>query len=209
MRIVVRANEEQKKAFESKPLPTGFVVDWYAPTDLIEEAEGDWFFDLCYDSEHTSGNMFVKGKLVFANAVITTAQEFKHANYVRLNAWPGFLEKETIEIACASKEIKQWAEQAMQMLGWKYCISPDEPGMIAPRIIAMIINEAYFGLEDNISSKTDIDTAMKLGTNYPFGPFEWAEKIGLKKICSLLEKLAQQDQRYTPAQLLKQEAFAV
>jgi 3-hydroxybutyryl-CoA dehydrogenase len=78
--------------------------------------------------------------------------------------------------------------------------------MIAPRIIAMIVNEAYFGLEDNISTKNEIDIAMKLGTNYPYGPFEWSEKIGLHNIYQLLINLSKQDKRYTPANLLATEA---
>jgi 3-hydroxyacyl-CoA dehydrogenase len=45
----------------------------------------------------------------------------------------------------------------------------------------MIINEAYFALEDNVSTKAETDIAMKLGTNYPYGPFEWGQLIGLKK----------------------------
>jgi 3-hydroxybutyryl-CoA dehydrogenase len=40
---------------------------------------------------------------------------------------------------------------------------------------------------------------MRLGTNYPFGPFEWSEKIGLENIYDLLNKLAATDDRYTPA----------
>ena len=40
----------------------------------------------------------------------------------------------------------------------------------------------FLQLGENVSTRDEIDTAMKLGTNYPFGPFEWAEKIGLKNI---------------------------
>ena len=49
---------------------------------------------------------------------------------------------------------------------------------------------------------------MKLGTNYPFGPFEWGEKIGLQNIYSLLDTLGQKQNRYIPAPLLKQTALA-
>ncbi len=44
---------------------------------------------------------------------------------------------------------------------------------------------------------------MKLGTNYPNGPFEWAEKIGIEKIYLLLQKLAEKEDRYQPAPALK------
>ena len=70
----------------------------------------------------------------------------------------------------------------------------------------MIINEAYFTLEEKVSTKEEIDTAMKLGTNYPYGPFEWGQKIGLKKVNELLTTLAETNSRYTPAALLQKEA---
>ena len=88
----------------------------------------------------------------------------------------------------------------------KMSIVKDEPGLIAARITAMIINEAYFALGDNVSTKSDIDIAMKLGTNYPFGPFEWAAVIGLSNIITLLEQLATSDHRYLPATMLLKEA---
>jgi 3-hydroxybutyryl-CoA dehydrogenase len=71
----------------------------------------------------------------------------------------------------------------------------------------MIINEAYFTLDEKVSSKNEIDTAMKLGTNYPYGPFEWSEKIGLKKVYELLTTLSHSHSRYEPAALLKKEAL--
>ena len=74
--------------------------------------------------------------------------------------------------------------------------------MITPRVIAMIINEAYFTLQAGVSTKEEIDTAMKLGTNYPYGPFEWADKIGLNRIKTLLQTLSKTDTRYLPAENL-------
>ncbi|NKQ99539.1 3-hydroxyacyl-CoA dehydrogenase, partial len=58
-----------------------------------------------------------------------------------------------------------------------------------------------------VSSKKEIDTAMKLGTNYPMGPFEWAEKIGLRRIYHLLKTLEKEDKRYKAAGLLEKEAL--
>ena len=77
--------------------------------------------------------------------------------------------------------------------------------MPTQRTIAMIVNEAYFALEANVSTKQDIDVAMKLGTNYPYGPFEWSKKIGLQEIYNLLNLLTTIDQKFTPCKLLEQE----
>jgi len=49
--------------------------------------------------------------------------------------------------------------------------------------------------------------AMKLGTNYPFGPFEWSEKIGINKVFELLRSLSMENDRYTIAALLQQTAL--
>jgi 3-hydroxybutyryl-CoA dehydrogenase len=70
----------------------------------------------------------------------------------------------------------------------------------------MIINEAYLALGEQVSSREDINTAMKLGTNYPFGPFEWAERIGPARVARLLTKLSESQPRYAPAPLLLKEA---
>jgi 3-hydroxybutyryl-CoA dehydrogenase len=70
----------------------------------------------------------------------------------------------------------------------------------------MIINEAAFALMEGVASAEDIDTAMKLGTNYPLGPLEWADRIGLDQVLAVLEGLQAEygDDRYRPAPLLRQ-----
>ena len=70
----------------------------------------------------------------------------------------------------------------------------------------MLINEASFALMENVAHPQDIDTAMKLGTNYPFGPIEWADKIGIPEVISVLEALYGdlKEERYRIAPLLRQ-----
>ncbi len=142
---------------------------------------------------------------MFINSVIQTCNELPN-NCIRVNAWTNFLKNDILEIATIQHI--EYVEQIMQQIGWKYKFVPNETGMIAPRIIAMIVNEAYFALEEQVSTKQEIDTAMKLGTNYPFGPFEWSEIIGLKNIYLLLKKLSTEDSRYTLCKLLEQTALA-
>jgi 3-hydroxybutyryl-CoA dehydrogenase len=72
-------------------------------------------------------------------------------------------------------------------------------------VIASVINEAYFTFGAGISTKDAIDTAMKLGTNYPFGPFEWGKLIGLNRVYTLLKELSRRDNRYEPAPALLKE----
>jgi 3-hydroxybutyryl-CoA dehydrogenase len=145
-------------------------------------------------------------KPVLLNAVTGTLKEMKAAaNVLRINGWNGFLSRKTWEITGVMNEA---VKNIFADLNKQFIEVADEPGLIAARTIAMIINEAYFALGEEVSSKAEIDTAMKLGTNYPYGPFEWATKIGAGNIYQLLLTLSKTDQRYLPAQLLKQEAIS-
>jgi 3-hydroxybutyryl-CoA dehydrogenase len=60
---------------------------------------------------------------------------------------------------------------------------------VALRVICCIVNEAYLALSEGVASAEDIDKAMKLGANYPRGPFEWAEEIGVQSILRMLDSL--------------------
>jgi 3-hydroxybutyryl-CoA dehydrogenase len=65
----------------------------------------------------------------------------------------------------------------------------DPPDNVALRVIACIINEAYLALAEGVATAEDIDRAMKLGANYPQGPFEWANEIGPNQILQTLDTL--------------------
>ena len=144
-------------------------------------------------------------KPVFLNAVTTCKSDFKcnPENIYRFNAWPGFWENDTWEIA--GSENDQLASLAAA-IGKRFCFVPDIPGLVSPRIIVSIINEAYLAFEEGVGSREDIDTAMKQGTNYPFGPFEWAGKIGLSAIVKLLEVLAKEQEALPVSSLLVEES---
>jgi 3-hydroxybutyryl-CoA dehydrogenase len=60
---------------------------------------------------------------------------------------------------------------------------------VALRVISCIVNEAYLALSEGVASVEDIDRAMKLGANYPKGPFQWAEEIGPDHILQTLDSL--------------------
>lgn len=77
---------------------------------------------------------------------------------------------------------------------------------IFARTLAAIINEAALAIDDGIATDEDIDTAMRLGTNYPMGPIAWARKIGTRTTRALLEQLNARatDGRFAPAEWLRQ-----
>ena len=100
------------------------------------------------------------------------------------------------------------AAKTLSALGWKYVWTADDHGFISARIVAMIINEAYYALEEKVSSREEIDTAMKAGTHYPYGPFEWSQRIGLRKIYDMLFSMHSENSSVEISVLLEQEAFS-
>lgn len=71
------------------------------------------------------------------------------------------------------------------------------------RILVTVLNEAALALEEGVATAADIDTAMRLGTNYPRGPLEWAEHVGRERCGTMLLALngAVTDDRFRPAHL--------
>jgi 3-hydroxybutyryl-CoA dehydrogenase len=79
---------------------------------------------------------------------------------------------------------------------------------ILSRIVCQLVNEAYFALGRGIGSREDIDTAMRLGFNWPRGPIEWADAIGPDRVLAVLDGLRSSlgEERYRSAPLLRQAA---
>lgn len=205
MHIAIRATQQQKDELLRKGFNAAIVIKWLLENEHFP-GKTDAFFDLVFNEENISANSFTNEPVVFANAVNCTCADINKKNYVRINAWNGFLNRSVIELAGCDENYKLRAAEILNLLNWKFVWVPDDYGFIAARIIAMIINEAYYALEEKVSTKQQIDIAMKLGTNYPYGPFEWSEKIGIEKIYRLLKKLSAQNKRYTIAGLLEQTA---
>jgi 3-hydroxybutyryl-CoA dehydrogenase len=65
----------------------------------------------------------------------------------------------------------------------------DSPGFIAQRIVAMIVNIGCGVAQRGIASPADIDKATKLGLSYPFGPLEWGDRLGARRVLFILERL--------------------
>jgi 3-hydroxybutyryl-CoA dehydrogenase len=200
MKIVVLATENQKAILKS----LHSMVNWHfveSHSSFLLEKNAFAYFNL-YPTVTCNGYSDLEAP-VFVNAVNATLKEMNCGkNVIRINGWEGFLEKDIWEIA---GNISEEATAVLKKLNKKYIVVADELGLVTARIISMIINEAYFAKEDNISTASDMDIAMKLGTNYPFGPFEWAKIIGVNYIYDLLTKLSKTDSRYKPAANMQQE----
>ncbi|XP_038878166.1 3-hydroxybutyryl-CoA dehydrogenase [Benincasa hispida] len=93
-----------------------------------------------------------------------------------------------------------------ERLGKTVICSQDYSGFIVNRILMPMINEAFFTLYTGVATKEDIDKGMKLGTNYPMGPLELADFIGLDVCLSIMKVLhcGLGDNKYAPCPLLVQ-----
>jgi 3-hydroxybutyryl-CoA dehydrogenase len=88
------------------------------------------------------------------------------------------------------------------------CVDGDAPGLVLGRILCQIVNEAGFAVREGVASADDVDTAMRLGFNWPRGPFEWSAAIGPARVVGCLDALHAElgEERYRVAPSLRAEA---
>jgi 3-hydroxybutyryl-CoA dehydrogenase len=123
------------------------------------------------------------------------------------NGMPTLLNREVLEVSVWQQQDLPRLQALCHELNTKFLVVDDRVGLVTPRVVSMIINEAYYTVQEGTATRHDIDMAMKLGTNYPFGPFEWCQRIGIKYVYELLEAVYAdtRDERYKICPLLKKE----
>lgn len=183
------------------------------PSNLLTEA--DVIFD--FNPQKNDIAYYSKGRaglIIFLNTSLITLSEFldgtrnADSSFFGFCGLPTFLNRDLLEVSVTSANELNALETICAKLNTKFECVADQVGLVTPRIICMIINEAYFTLEEGTAIRSDIDLAMKLGTNYPFGPFEWASRIGISNVYSVLKAMyaATKDERYRISALLEKEA---
>ncbi|MFD3522709.1 3-hydroxyacyl-CoA dehydrogenase [Streptomyces sp. NPDC058653] len=109
-----------------------------------------------------------------------------------------------------SEESVRTAVGLFQALGKQVSVIADVPGMIVARTVAMLVDFALDAEARGVASAEDIDTAMRLGVNYPRGPLDWGAELGAARTLYLLERLHQEypTGRYGASQALRRLAAA-
>ena len=106
-----------------------------------------------------------------------------------------------------------WRTQAgawLAALGFKPQRVEDTPGLVAARTVAMLVNEAADAVLQGVCTTAGADDAMKLGVNYPAGPFEWLARWSAGEIAALVDALDAQyrGERYRVSPWLRRLAAA-
>ena len=123
------------------------------------------------------------------------------------NGFPTLFNREFLEVSVLTPQDLPVLKKSCQALSTNFLLVDDRVGLVTPRVISMIINEAYYTVQEGTATREDIDLAMKLGTNYPYGPFEWCDRMGLRNVYELLRALYEdtKDERYRISALMKKE----
>jgi 3-hydroxybutyryl-CoA dehydrogenase len=206
MKIAVVADEPARQEWLSRGLPDDTEIVWLENPGPVTGAGA--YIDLLFDSGENRIAEWkeVNDTPVLINDVLKSSGQLPQ-NVVRMNGWPTFAGRAITEAARVSEEWKIKTTAVLAACNRTVEWVPDIPGFITGRVVSMIINEAWYALEEGVTSKGETDTAMKLGTNYPYGPFDWGERIGLANIYRLLHLLAADNPRYTPCALLKKQVL--
>lgn len=216
MKILARGEKIRTEELKQKLSGVECELTIIQDTDLLSENlfGYDIVFDLSFD-EHPDQLKYYYGfqdKIIIVSAVKTQLAKAVHdfgrkpeCVLVGFNGLPTFINRSLAEVSLFEQKDAAALANTMNKLNWDYKLVEDRVGMITPRIICMIINEACYTLQEGTASMRDIDTSMKLGTNYPHGPFEWADKIGIRNVYETLAAVYDdtKDERYRICPLLK------
>ena len=203
--MVVIAPSHLQEELLAQGLQNGCEVIWLEEPEPVAGTSA--YIDLGFEppDARISALQALLPALLLVNAVAVDAGELPEG-FIRINGWPGFLKRKIMEVAVQDTFMQEKVKDLLSCFGKVPEWVADQPGFIAPRVVSMIINEAYLACGESVSTREEIDTAMQLGTGYPAGPFAWARLIGPRKVAELLHTLARVHPGYQPAALLLKDA---
>lgn len=107
-----------------------------------------------------------------------------------------------------SADARAAAEAIVRTLGREPIWTREAPGLVLPRIVSMLANEAAFAMTEGVADADTIDLAMRLGTNYPQGPLEWGQALGWPRVLAVLDHLREEtgEGRYRAAPWMRRRA---
>jgi 3-hydroxybutyryl-CoA dehydrogenase len=213
------------KGVEKQKWTSAQVEAWMAKLSLANEPESLHDCDLVIEAASENRSLkfdlfknldrWIKPQAILASntssiSITEIAAQTKRPQFVAgmhfMNPVPVMKLVEGIRGLETSEETFQTLQEVAQKMGKTFVKAQDYPGFAVNRILMPMINEAFYALYEGVASATDIDVAMKLGTNQPMGPLELADFIGLDTCLAIMEVLhtGLGDTKYRPCPLLKQ-----
>jgi 3-hydroxybutyryl-CoA dehydrogenase len=171
----------------------------------------DVIFDLNFDDHNQLSHYHsFTGRALVVNAAKTqlaSLPPMTKTTLIGINALPTFLNRSLAEVTLQHTQKQNHLADLMKELNWDFRLVDDRVGMVTPRFVFMIMNEAFYTVQEGTATKEDIDMGMRLGTNYPQGPFEWCKKVGIRNVYETLDAIYRDthDDRYKICSLLKTE----
>lgn len=131
--------------------------------------------------------------------------------FVGVSMLPPFSETtlaELVKLENTDPSVFATVESLFESIGLKIATVGDAPAGVLVRAVACLVNESYNALQEGVAPAADIDTAMKLGVNYPHGPIAWGQKIGLARVEAIMDGLYNwfHEDRYRATPLLRRAA---
>ncbi|GAA4423336.1 hypothetical protein GCM10023188_02040 [Pontibacter saemangeumensis] len=216
MHIVVLSGPEMAAEFKQK-FPEGredVSFSFLSNLSLLDEQckHSDVVFDFLLHRQPERLAQYAPGQVVFCSAatvqlaaLVREVELEAPCTLIGFNGLPTLLNRPVLEASLLNPEHEAKLKEVCAALGTEYLLVEDRAGMVTPRLICMIINEACYTLQEQTASIEDIDLGMKLGTNYPKGPFEWANEMGVEHVYEVLQAVYEdtKDERYKICPLLK------
>ena len=112
---------------------------------------------------------------------------------------------EVVKSLLTSEETLRVSLEFGKAIGKETVVVKDSPGFVTNRLLPLVMNEGAKLLQEGLASMEDIDKICKLSFNWPMGPFELSDLVGIDVGVDLLEEVYKQTgwERYKPAPLLK------
>ncbi len=131
----------------------------------------------------------------YATDVGACAQRLKHADrlvgYGILGSLAGQSAVEIVDSEDVSDDALALAQELFESIGKGAVLVEDAPGLFLGRTVGAIVNEAVTAIHEEVAAPDDVDTAMRLGTNYPIGPVAWGREISGRRVARILTRLAE------------------
>ncbi len=130
----------------------------------------------------------------YATDIAETAKRMRHperlVGYGILGALESQHAVEIVDTETISDDALALAQELFEGLGKGVCLVENVPGLYLGRVIGSIVNEAVIAVQEGVANADDVDTAMRLGVNYPQGPIAWGREIGGRRLTQILRRVA-------------------